>query len=134
MRHITQPDDKTCVSACLAMVLGRDVDEVIVEFHKAFMSNIMRPAEYIRRNGKLAREFSGLERVMMVGNVYLLAVPSLNREATLHSVVCDTRGDSLEILDPRKDGEHKYYVYDKYDDPLAIQMNGFVIDVEVIGG
>jgi hypothetical protein len=128
----TQTRDDNCTSACLAMILHKDVDVVTAEFQDLFFAGKTTPADYLRKHDRIVRAFSSLERVMLFGHVYLLCVPSLNKEATLHSIISDTLDDVVEIYDPRRGTGHKYYVYEDSEDPLAVRMKGFVIDLEII--
>lgn len=138
MRLITQTFDEGCLSACLAMILeeagidGIDYGTVVSEFHGLYFQGQIAPAAYLRLKGVKVRELNGLQRIDRFGAIYLLCVPSLNKEATFHSVVADCR-DVLEIYDPRQDGKHRYYAIDPpKDDPLAVRFKGHIIEAEIL--
>lgn len=133
IRHRTQTRNDNCTSACIAMILEKEVEEVTIEFHDLYLNGKLRPDEYLRQNGLIVRPILSVDRTIVFGNVYLFAVPSLNMEATLHSIVADTRNDILEIYDPRKGTGYKYYVYGDYEkDKMAVNLKSYIIDVEII--
>lgn len=130
---VNQVDDKTCASACISMLTGMPIDKVIEEFHGDYLALNIDIGDYLRSKGFVVRDAYSKERLLKPGSVYLLCVPSLNVVGGLHEVVVDIR-DVFEIYDPqagRKD--KKYYVYGVglYDDPLAVEFKGYVIDAEI---
>lgn len=132
MKLVNQIDDKTCTSACIAMITGEPIEEVISKFHKDYFTGRQRVSDYLRRKGLFARDMTSTERYMAFNAIYILCVPSLNQQASFHSIVADTR-DTVEIHDPQKGREgKKYYTYKKSDDPLAVTMKGYIIDTEII--
>ena len=51
IKHVKQPTLNTCVSACLAMILNRPVEEVIAEFHDRYYNNWeITISEYLVQN------------------------------------------------------------------------------------
>jgi len=129
-----QIDDKTCTSACIAMILHRPVNEVIEDFHDKFMADEVRASAYLRSQRIRTRACLSEDRDLTWGFVYLLAVPSINKEAGLHSVVVDMRDeDNPKVFDPQegRDGR-KYYKWKDDPDPDGIALKGFTIDAEVI--
>ena len=102
IKHQKQPTRDTCTSACLAMILGTPVDEVVEEFHKDWTEGKTDPAHYLVKKGvKLQIHREPYDNTVLWGKVYLLTVPSLNVKARTHHVVVDMRG-----------GEGKGIVYD----------------------
>lgn len=130
-----QTTEDNCTSACLAMILHKDVYAVYSEFHGPYFNDRITAAAYLMERGYQVREPRSSDRRIEFGNIYILCVPSLNMEAIFHSVVADTTGDTLEVFDPSM-GWHgrKYYTYEETTDPMAVQLRGYCIDVEVIGG
>lgn len=49
--HVKQPTDDTCVSACLAMVLGVDVHQVIEDFHQQYVARELDVIDYLESKG-----------------------------------------------------------------------------------
>ena len=135
IQFVQQPTDETCTSSCLAMLIeNKTVMDVIEEFHEDYFAGKITPASYLRKIGFKVREFSGLERTMIFGCVYLLCVPSLNKEATFHSILLDVQ-DSATVYDPCTGVKgKKYYTYDEYKDPLSAKLKGFIIDCEITRG
>lgn len=139
MNLITQPTEDTCLSACLAMIVSELCGDVSVgavygEFHDAYSRGRMTPVGYLMSKGLKVRGFGYCHRMDRFGVIYLLCVPSLNKEATFHSVVADCR-DVLEVYDPRNDGEHKYYSGDGSvlkKDPLSVELKGHIVEVEIL--
>jgi ABC-type bacteriocin/lantibiotic exporter with double-glycine peptidase domain len=110
------------------------ITQVIANFHDDYCGGRITPSQYLRNNGIKARELSGLREIDFLGMVYILCVPSLNREGTMHSIVADTRNSRIEIFDPRNNGRNKHYVSEFIEtlDQRAVLMSHHIIEVEII--
>jgi len=132
--HQRQPDQKTCVSACIAMALGKPIEEVIEEFHGEYMARCCRASEYLSKKGMLCREIAMVDNTLMKGCMYILCVPSLNHQGGFHVVLGDTRDGDVTVYDPQKGNEgKKYYSRTGSEDDLAVMCKYFIIEVEILG-
>lgn len=134
--HVNQPTSNSCVSACIAMISGIDVQVVYDEFHDHYKSCHMNAGEYLLAKGIKTVVGTSESRVQW-GSVYLLAVPSLNVEAGMHQIVLDCQSEDLgiEIYDPNEGYENrKYYVpVDKeIKNELEIGLIAYFIDYEIV--
>ena len=111
--HQRQPCQKSCASACVAMLLGEPVKQVKAAFHKGYFDDRLTVAGYLRERGMFARDILASQRKFESGKIYVLAVPSLNTVGGTHYIIADAR-DVLEVLDPQKGNKgRKYYTYDE---------------------
>lgn len=93
------------------MILGIKADDVVRDFHDAYMKNEVEPHEFLESLGLSVRRCYASEGIEW-GCVYLVTVPSINFSTVLHSVVVDTRNGSVKIYDPAKGRPgRKHYVY-----------------------
>lgn len=125
LNHVQQPTADTCVSACLAMLLNKPVQNVINAFHEAYHHDSMRVNEftYLSGLGLPVQKCYTLEE-LDDEYVYMLGVPSLNIPGIMHSVVlyfqdwdyCGEEPD-IVVLDPNKGKEgKKWYHFDLRQD------------------
>lgn len=132
-----QPTFDTCASACLAMITGIDVQEVIDEFHADYFAGKKRPSDYLLEHGYHFRMGTDEELGLFKDRLYLLTVPSLNIEAGLHFVVADTRPSKTHIHDPARTMPGKKFYRTNFgsDEPLneyEVELSGYVISLEII--
>lgn len=132
---VNQPTENTCTSACLAMLTGAAVADVIAEFHTDWLAWKTTPKKYLAERGlTFIENASPFNRLMEWDKVYLLTVASLNKEGGLHHIVVDLRTCPETVLDPNngKLGK-KYYVgwSEQSSDPLAVALLSWCIDGEV---
>lgn len=143
LKHLTQSTPTSCVSACIAMLLGHDSDESIWEDwgrdyfdckpdHPSFL-------QYIQSKGiKVDPEYRTIDmRATSPERVYLVVVPSLNILAGSHQIILDLRSyeGNKYLYDPaegRKD--RKYYVINNeaVKDRLQVALSAFAIDCEIL--
>lgn len=124
IKHIRQPTDYTCVLASVAMSSHIPLVRVIATAKKTCDHNVLEMGLNSNDTHNLLVAL-GLKfehtwpAKLNIGNVYLASVPSLNKEATFHSV-CFNMQDVFEVLDPQKGRPGKKY-YDQFEknDPLA---------------
>ena len=135
--HQKQPTDKTCTATCIAMILGIDVKTVIEEFQEGYHDDTLRPDGYLKKKNTELRIRCGYSyEEIRFGTVYILVVPSLHIEATMHSVLVDTRQCEITVLDPNQGRKgKKYYVWDIPKDrlkPNEVELKGHCVDYEII--
>lgn len=132
--HQRQPDQKTCLSACMAMALGKPVEEVIDGFHEEYMERCCRASEYLSKQGMLCREVAMVDNILMKGCLYILCVPSLNHQGGFHIVLGDTRDGEFTVYDPQMGNEGKlYYSRTGKEDDLAVMLKYWIVEVEILG-
>jgi len=124
------------MSTCLAMILDVPASQVIDEFHERYKSNYKRASAYLQEKGLCPSPRNVEDRQLWSDRVYLLAVPSLNIDGGMHSVVADTRNDETRILDPNRGREGRRYYREQHKpkEPLGeleSDLNGWVIELEV---
>ena len=118
IKHQQQPTWNSCMSACVAMILNKPVNEVIDEFHDDYRSEKIDTDEYLRLNG-VDCEVLLSNAKFEAGNIYVCSVPSLNKQAQTHAVIIDMREEFWCIYDPNQGKEDKlYYVPNSPDVPL----------------
>ena len=136
IHFLQQPKDDTCMSACVAMVLGHPApDMVIAEFHQDFSVGLQKPSEYLVGRGLKAVPCLAEKANLQMGMVYIVTAPSLNLEGELHAVVIDTRNDDVIVYDPNKGRWGRcFYTKDPKtldDYPIAKELKGYVFLVEI---
>ncbi|EIC84720.1 hypothetical protein [Serratia sp. M24T3] len=130
--HQQQPTYNTCMCACIAMVVGLPVQEVIDKWHEHFHAGkgewLDDALDYY---GK--QYFYGHPRKATITNgfIYFLTVPSLNIEAGMHQVLClALEGNGVTIYDPAKGRENaRYYVAGKPHSANEVQIKSWLIDL-----
>ena len=99
--HRTQTLPDNCVSACLAMVLNMDIDEVTKTFHTKYEMGDMEIWQFLDDANISYQRCLADERSLLDDKVYLLGVPSLNLVAHSHMIVAHTiPGGRWYLLDP----------------------------------
>lgn len=108
--HVQQPNGSACVVACCAMVSGRPYDEVRALAGKDALGSDEEDRLLVRL-GILPRRSES--QSLRHGRIWLATVPSLNKRATNHRIVIDTR-DGCDVYDPNegRDGVDIYTLND----------------------
>ena len=95
--HQFQPTPYTCVHACVAMVLGIPVQEVI---DKVGLHHGMNQQDLLA----VLNQYDVMHAMTMFGAMWtgwhLLTVPSLNVRGGTHKVVCHWEAGKYRVLDP----------------------------------
>lgn len=105
----TQP--LNCVSACLAMLTDRNVDDVSDEFHKDYMDAKLNVHNYLDYHKIPYERLLSEQRGPQPDMIYIAAVPSLNLRAHMHQILIETnRSDQWWVHDPNngRDGKEFY--------------------------
>jgi hypothetical protein len=134
IKHQQQPTHNSCQSATIAMILDVPVQQVVDEFHHGYMEMDEEPHDYLASRGVNILFHMSSDRLVHWDKVYMLGVPSLNVEASTHSILMDTRQEVNGygvLYDPNKGREgKKYYTTDEAivkSEPLAVMLQSFVI-------
>lgn len=136
IKFVQQPTGDSCTSACLSMLTGIPIDEVIEKFHSDWKAKKSNPAVWLNQNGfNYEVNHNPFCHTAEWGSVYLLTVPSLNIVGGLHHIVMDLRSDTEVILDPNygKVGKKYYTGWSvKSESLLAVKLSAFLIDLTFI--
>lgn len=142
--HVQQKTINSCVTACLAMVSGKDFDVIYDAFHESYMANVSGRtiSSALHQFGMGYRVLNAEENMdFRHGCVYFATVPSCNGVATFHQVIIDCTGDNPVVLDPAKGtefgsrGPSRHYVWQKpageqYGE-LEFPLFSWVLDYEI---
>lgn len=136
IKHIQQPTDYTCTLTSISMATRIPLSKVISIAKCSVDHDVMElglnSCDTYSVLVALGVKFRHIWPVKLkFGQVYIASVPSLNKEATFHTVCLDMQ-DCFEVLDPQK-GRHGKKYYDQFEenDPLArrIYSYGDVIQI-----
>ena len=132
--HQKQPTPLSCVSTCIAMLLGVPAEKVIEEFHDDYRSGKAEIDKYLKMYGINAQPVLS-NSVIEWDKLYLIVVPSLNKLAHAHEIIVDTRGDDPKIFDPNMGKPEKLY-YVNGSEPnktkLEVGLVDYFVDYEII--
>lgn len=133
LQHQTQPTFNTCMSACIAMVAGQPVDEVVSRWHQSFHDKtdwLDDALDYYK-----IPYFYGSQRraELLYGFIYFLTVPSLNITGGLHEILVSLTADrGIEVFDPVKGRPGaKHYVYGEVTSPYEVCLHSWCVDLSV---
>lgn len=130
--HQMQPCPYSCVSTCLAMIVGRPAQKIIEEMHQSYRDGELTLRQMLERLGVEYTAFFSLDCPPLADEgVYLCTSPSLNIEGGNHQILIEVADDNYFVLDPVQGREdRKYYVARGKGKgiPLAIDLGGFVVD------
>lgn len=136
--HQMQPCPYSCVSTCLAMIIGRPAQEVIDEMHKSYRDGELTLRQMLESLGIEYTAFFSLDCPPLADEgVYLCTSPSLNIEGGNHQILIEVTDENYFVLDPVRGREdRKYYVARGKGEgiPLAIDLGGFVVDAFIARG
>lgn len=127
-----QPCPFSCVSTCLAMIVGLPAMVVVDELHEPYRAGDITLREMLDHLGVTYLAFYSLDCTPLADEgVYLCTAPSLNIEAGNHQILIEVTEDGYFVFDPVQGREgRKYYVArgQAQGNPLAIDLGGFVVD------
>lgn len=136
IEHIRQPTDYSCTLASIAMATRIPLVKIISIAKSIFshdpMEIGMNSMDTYNLLVRLGVKFEHIWPVRMeFGNVYIVSVPSLNKEATLHTICIDMQ-ELFTVLDPQKGNPGKKY-YDHFEkgDPLAREMRSYAEVIKI---
>ena len=98
---VTQPTAESCVHACLAMVSGVDVQDIIKDLGDDNGLTDDELLAWLVRRHILPLEIGAARHVhpFPVQGIYLATVPSLNLQGRGHQIVIEANGDYV-VYDP----------------------------------
>jgi len=119
LKHLTQPTGSSCVAACIAMVAGLEVKEVINRLTDSQKKNGVSLYEEQLLLSKLGIEWNQFIYPKIVSfGFYLITVPSLNFDGLLHRIVIESAPSGITVYDPNKGRDGAKY-YAEIDDVLS---------------
>ncbi len=132
INHQMQPCPVSCVSTCMAMLVNEPVSVTVNRFHDAYRDGSLTLRSMLDRLGLGYTAFYSIDCPAMVDEgAYLCTAPSLNIEAGNHQILIELTDDGYYVHDPVM-GRHdrKFYVARGAapDNPLAVDLGGFIID------
>lgn len=108
MKHVKQPTDYTCMSACISMVTGIDVELVIAEFGNQY-ANCTGYSGHLVYKYLIQKGFVPLDvnetmkdgRIAINGKYnYIVTLASLSDKDAYHAIVISTINGCIEVFDP----------------------------------
>lgn len=140
IQHQTQPTGNTCVCTCIAMLTGKPAQEVVDKWHDLYYSHHEPLMDILEEEGlRVECHYSAGSPRILPGKLYMLTVPSLNVEGSLHQVLVDWRDEAVGpvCLDPAKGlPDRKYYTLseDEWDDVTEARLlTSWVLDFTIKG-
>lgn len=135
LTQLTQPTKYSCVTTCLAMLLGEESpDEVVAKFHNIYWQGKMSTLEIMGRLG--IQYLKTKNDRLQEGKTYLVTVPSLNIPGGSHQIIIQApKIPSLVVFDPAK-GRPGRKFYQSFHLPLednSEYLNSWTVDAEILG-
>ncbi|UAN48029.1 hypothetical protein KGP17_11110 [Serratia sp. JSRIV001] len=133
IEHQQQPTFNTCMSACIAMVASRPVDEVVELWHEKFHAKTDWLDDALDHYGIPYFYGHPKQGTLRNGFVYFLSVASLNIVGGLHQVIAIlVEGDKPVFLDPvmGRPGS-KYYVFGEPKTDSEASIISWTVDLAV---
>lgn len=132
IQHQTQPCPFSCVSTCLAMIVGRPAASVIADLHQPYRNGDLTLREMLEYLAIKYTAFYSLDCPPLADEgVYLCTAPSLNIEGGNHQILIEVTDDGYFVFDPVSGREdRKFYVPRGQAErhPLAVDLGGFIVD------
>lgn len=131
IKLVKQPSYNTCTSACLAMLTGLPVEQVVEEFHERWFDKDTRnsqhnPFTYLCSKGLTPFLCCNpYDNYLYEGVVSLLTVPSLNLIGKNHHILVDYQSDhKWKVLDPSSKKTFDMGSLSGWSTDLYLRMNG----------
>lgn len=128
-----QPTKTSCMSACVAMVSGQPVEDVVQRWHESFHDKTSWLDDAL--DFYKIPYFYGSQRKgeLLYGFVYFLTVPSLNIKGGLHQILMSLTADrGIEVFDPNKGRKGcMYYVWGGEQGGDQFVVTSWCIDLAV---
>lgn len=127
--HQQQPTPYTCNQACLAMLMGVPVEDVI----KAFPGDGMTWRELMFALDRCFMTWNAfLFGTLVCEGYYLVSVPSLNFEGGAHTIIL-FQAQRLVVFDPNRGREGKKF-YSNEGDGIGVPLRYWTEVIYVIPG
>ena len=131
MNLVTQPTINTCMSACISMITGINIENVIKDFHNDYFSRkgdtFPAVVKYLFEAGFDPLIDGDFEEAHVFNKdyAYVIGVESLQSKEKYHAVVLYfDEQNNLQILDPMN-GVGEWYYYGVYaQDNGSVDISG----------
>lgn len=128
-----QPTKNSCMSACVAMISGAPVENVMLQWHDAFHDKsawLDDALDFYKIPYLYGSQRKG---ELLYGFIYFLTVPSLNIKGGLHQVLMSLTADrGIEVFDPNMGRpDTLYYVYGPAKSDDQFDLNSWCIDLAI---
>lgn len=132
LQHQTQPCGHSCVSAALAMLVGKPVNEIVERFHDEYRAGRLSMRSMLDSLGVPFQSFDSADLPDLSNSgAYLITTPSLNILGGVHQCVLEIGPSDYQVLDPvaGREGKRRYVKRGEAgDDPTAVELGGFTVD------
>jgi len=128
-----QPDDKTCMCTCLAMLIGESAEYIIGKYHQHMYDDRSTWFDDVFDEIGIEYRYGHPKNgAINWGEAALLTVGSLNFEGTMHQILVWAEDGKFYVADPQagKDGR-KYYVAHEPQDDMQVQLSGWRLDIAI---
>jgi len=137
IQHVQQPTSKTCVHACLSMVTGVPVEDLVARFKDRGLTT-MDDYVVLTELGILPVPIDKImETLFPYYGVYFVSVPSANHHRKTHAMVLElTRDDDAFVLyDPNEGREgQEVYARDCFNTGNGLFSYGDIKHLQVMEG
>lgn len=130
--HVTQPTPRTCVHACLSMVTGQSINELIDRLGD-YGQGREHYLPILIEHRLFPVEVMGNFDPFPYQGVYLVVVPSLNLPHMTHLVVVVVDEDGYHVYDPNQ-GRENMNVFDRdaYIKQQLIVVSVFYLNTQLL--
>lgn len=120
INFISQPTDVTCVHACLSMVTGILVEELVKRFGNKGLS-CEEEIVVLTEMGIFPQQISLFGNTLFPEDgIYMASVPSINKIGYSHRILFVIIEDNWDVIDPNKDRiDKKIYTKDMIEDTFS---------------
>lgn len=106
VNHVQQPSDITCVHACLSMITGIPVPDLVERFGNRGLSFDAK-ATVLVEHGIWPVNTTFQPHPFDTCGVYIVGTCSLNWPGKMHCIVVEASGDGYTVYDPNEGREGK---------------------------
>ncbi|HBT0444797.1 TPA: hypothetical protein MA058_003453 [Klebsiella pneumoniae] len=134
IKHLTQPTKDSCMSTCLAMVVGISAKESYDKYHTKLQKYEIW-FDTILDEYKIPYYYGSPRSSRLSGTVLCFAtVPSLNIQGVFHQILIQYEEGKFTVFDPAQGrGGAKYYIpsNQKIDNELQVHLESWLIDLVI---
>lgn len=135
IEHQMQPCPISCVTTCMAMIVGCPVSD-LMGMHEEYHATNLSIRQILDRLGIPFRSFDSADRQSLGDEgVFLASVPSLNIQGGMHQVIVEMLDDGdWRVCDPNQGrGDRLYYtsLVETGDDKAIIMAGGYNLDAMI---
>ena len=132
LKNLTQPTEDSCMSTCLAMVLGISENESYSLYHHKLINYKIWFDDVLTENG-IPFYYGSPKSSRISGDVLcFVTVASLNFQGGLHQVLVHCSDDKLTVYDPAKGIKNaKYYISPNQEisSKMEVHLRSWLLDI-----